>query len=1686
MVRFFRILPILCLTVCFSFSHSVLAQSAATAEYRVTFTGNWTLASTPGGVVGSAHFTTIAGGKHNSSVSFWSPGQQATSGLESLAELGSTSGFINEINSSSHTDTSFTAGVSGGGTGTSTFTLNVKRTHPLITLASMIGPSPDWFVGLHDYSLLDSNNNWVSSVSVDLFPYDAGTEDGNEFTLSNPATSPQGVITSLRGTGKFSNVRMARISFTRQNVPPPPSAPTITAIERPSSIGQTTNADSVNWLITFSESVQNVSTGDFVVNGTTATVTYVSLVTGSSTQYELTVSGGNLASLDGSISLALSTSQDITNSSNVSLSTTLPSGAETYTIDNTAPSVSSVLPLTSKVSPFTVRIRFDEELQSGSLTSSDDVSSDDATVSTPTGGNRSYEVSITPNDPAQPGTITLTIAAGAGTDIAGNPSNEHEVSIEYAPEIQHTAATVTSVSAITPNGLYYPGDEIEIAVAFSASVTVTGVPTLALQFDNGSKDAQYNRGSDTARLVFAYTLKVGDSTSDLRYVGTQSLKLGEGTIIGDGNLAADLALPAPGTAGSLSRNSAIEASGEANTTPSFENAAAIDRVYIQGSQIAAFTLPTAVRGNGEITYELETPLPTGLVFTVDPAQISGTPIEPSARSSFLWSATDEDGDSAKFTFFLTVLEDLSPTFTGDTSVSEYEFITESAIETFTLPSADGGNGALSYELSPSLPEGIVFDEATLTISGTPEEAIERTAFTWTVQDIDGDSDSFTFYLTVIENGIPFFTGNPTVTAHEFIVDSDIESIALPRGMGGNGTLSYALNPTLPDGLALKEDAFEITGTPEQAFQRTRFTWAVSDSDGDTAVFAFFITVLEDLMPTLTGEMLNTEYEFIANSIADPIGLPRAMSGNEPLSYDLKPALPDGLVLNKATFEISGTPIEAHARTQYTWSVQDIDTDSDVFSFYITVLEDLMPVFVGDTANTEYEVVSDSAIMPIELPRATGGNGTLSYKLAPTLPQGLELNQDYFNISGTPGQAFERTHFTWSVQDIDGDSSTFSFYLTVVQDTMPVFSAQVADKVFTVGEAIDAFTLPTATGGNGVLEHELMPQLPDGVDLNTTDFSVSGIPVMDMPSTKFTWKATDTDGDSTSLSFSILVHPLAPMVVGSIPNVILFVGGESQSVNAQSTIEGTVSSWQIAVDDQTVASASVSTAGNVMLTPRIEGQTNVTLMASNTAGSVQLTFSVNVATDTKELDQIDSALALNAGGILSGAMNVFKRRSNLRGESNSIEVSGSAMNHAVDAYQDGIYDQPPWRESTSEFNPTTSIGYSHSSQRSSMASNWLSPFNFMGSAGKWSIWGAADLQNFSTDTSSNELDGSLTNLYFGADIAASENTFLGVAVASHGSSLSYEFSSADASGEGEIDTTLTSFYPYLQTGDGSRFSAFLVGGFGSGEAELERRHAGSAVSDADADLSLFAGGFDYLILQRESIDLSIVGDTGVATITTESDSGLLAARDISSSKSSIGGNVSFSQLLDTGSLVTSLDVRLATGSDDEDSRTGFELGGNLNYVGDHINLMLDARTSSRSGDADAQKSSISARLRYSASSDGTGLQISLSPKWQNVSMSSFVDPLIGIGRSSKIGAIPTRAVESEIRYGIWTNRERGLIQPSIAWTRLTQDQALLRLGTEWQFKSGHGSRSRFAFNLFKNTARERNVPLGFEIRIRSEI
>ena len=276
-------------------------------------------------------------------------------------------------------------------------------------------------------SLLDGGGQWRSPYSVNLYPYDAGIEDGEEFSLGNPATSPQGTITSIRGTGKFSNSPMATLRFVRKD-PPPPPPPTVSAITRRMPATQRTREDELIWQVVFSEAVTGVDAADFDVAGTTAEATGVS---GSGATWWVTVSGGDLNGLDGEVSLRFASAQDIQNSADQRLNPALPSGAsyQTFTLDNTAPTV-AIGPSSASGASFTVSILFSESVTGLTLSG---IMVTNGSATNLRGSDRAYTATVTLASTNGPATITVTVAPGAARDLAGNGNPMATQSIDYEP-----------------------------------------------------------------------------------------------------------------------------------------------------------------------------------------------------------------------------------------------------------------------------------------------------------------------------------------------------------------------------------------------------------------------------------------------------------------------------------------------------------------------------------------------------------------------------------------------------------------------------------------------------------------------------------------------------------------------------------------------------------------------------------------------------------------------------------------------------------------------------------------------------------------------------------------------------------------------------------------------------------------------------------------------------------------------------------------------------------------------------------------------------------------------------------------------------------------------------------------------------------------------------------------------------
>ena len=195
--------------------------SVSAVGYRVTIESNWSVAE-HFGLPNNGHFSPVVAVAHNGNYNLLPIGQKSSKGLESVAELGRTTGILGEVNKAR------TSGFVDAVVETKnqfvlrqdvqTFEVNITAKHPYLSFVSMIAPSPDWIIGMSALRLHTKGLGFSEGIEARaLYALDAGTEDGDRagnFSINNNATLPQGVITHLTGDGfnsRFATVTIERI-----------------------------------------------------------------------------------------------------------------------------------------------------------------------------------------------------------------------------------------------------------------------------------------------------------------------------------------------------------------------------------------------------------------------------------------------------------------------------------------------------------------------------------------------------------------------------------------------------------------------------------------------------------------------------------------------------------------------------------------------------------------------------------------------------------------------------------------------------------------------------------------------------------------------------------------------------------------------------------------------------------------------------------------------------------------------------------------------------------------------------------------------------------------------------------------------------------------------------------------------------------------------------------------------------------------------------------------------------------------------------------------------------------------------------------------------------------------------------------------------------------------------------------
>ncbi|KAF3693826.1 Spondin-2 Mindin Precursor [Channa argus] len=173
-----------------------------TASYILVFTGHWSPQAFPKQYPlfrPPAQWSKLIAVSHNHFFRLWEEGAPASAGVQNFAEVGVTVELMKaakEARKRRIVGAMYRAARIPNGIGHSSTELLMQPRSPLLSLMVKMIPSPDWFIGIDSLNLCDGSQ-WKQEVTVDLQPYDAGTDSGFTFSSPNFPTSPPENITKI-------------------------------------------------------------------------------------------------------------------------------------------------------------------------------------------------------------------------------------------------------------------------------------------------------------------------------------------------------------------------------------------------------------------------------------------------------------------------------------------------------------------------------------------------------------------------------------------------------------------------------------------------------------------------------------------------------------------------------------------------------------------------------------------------------------------------------------------------------------------------------------------------------------------------------------------------------------------------------------------------------------------------------------------------------------------------------------------------------------------------------------------------------------------------------------------------------------------------------------------------------------------------------------------------------------------------------------------------------------------------------------------------------------------------------------------------------------------------------------------------------------------------------------------------
>jgi CshA-type fibril repeat protein/VCBS repeat-containing protein len=499
--------------------------------------------------------------------------------------------------------------------------------------------------------------------------------------------------------------------------------------------------------------------------------------------------------------------------------------------------------------------------------------------------------------------------------------------------------------------------------------------------------------------------------------------------------------------------------------------------------------------------------------------------------SFEYTISDGQGGTDTATVNLTV----DPVNDVPVAVDDIKTLAEdsSAIINVLANDDDGGDGGMTLD-SVTQPEHGTVTIVDGQVQYTPDANYNGTdSFTYTISDIDGDTSTATVNLTVNLTVDPV---NDVPVAVDDIKNLDEDSSAVidvmandTDGDGDGLNLDFVTQPE--HGTVTINADGTVTYTPEANYKGAdSFTYTISDANGDTSTATVSLSVdSENDVPVAVddSQILDEDSSALIGVLAnDDAG------GDGGMTLD-SVCQPEHGTVTIVDGQVQYTPdADYNGTDSFTYTISDANGDTSTATVNLTVNPtNDVPVAVDDIKTLAED---SSAIINVMANDDAGGDGGMSLDSITQPEHGTVVINADGTVTYTPDANYNGTDsFTYTISDIDGDTSTATVNLTVDpanDDPVAVDDSATLDE--DASAVINVLANDSDLDGDDIFvgsvtepEHGTVAINEDGTVTYTPDANYAG-------ADSFTYTIFDGAGnsDTATVSLSVTGDADAPVVV----------------------------------------------------------------------------------------------------------------------------------------------------------------------------------------------------------------------------------------------------------------------------------------------------------------------------------------------------------------------------------------------------------------------------------------------------------------------------------------------------------------------------------------------------------------------------